>query len=316
MSNNQSNPSIKLEPSILDQLLAKSVRATLERVSTLAQPTVAVTSLEPISENKEVIRFGKREPQPVAVHTTAQSSAATSAQINEATIVSTRTFQLGTESLSEDVKANHFGLYRGYVESFNKVSVAVDSVPKDDANNPNNSQFRRLKQDEQFNLNAVKLHELYFGNVGDKRSEIRRDSTVFMRLERDWGSFENWQLDFRACGMAAKEGWAVCYYEPFKQKYINCFVESHSEGIPVTGIPVLVVDTWHHAWFKDYLGEKLTYLNAMLKEVNWDVVEARMACAEASNIHQLYMIQPSYPADLPQRSGVIIPSSLPVVAAE
>lgn len=300
--------SVTIDATQLEKVLSQSVKATLDRgvVTKKVEEKPLV-----VAESKEVIRFGKNDTTSVVTSTPQPKH-----NLNEATIVSTRTFQLGTDSLSEDVKANHFGLYKGYVESFNKVSIAVDSIPKDDANNPNNSQFRRLKEDEQFNLSAVKLHELYFGNIGDKRSEIRRDSTVFMRLEKDWGSFENWQLDFRACGMAAKEGWAVCYYEPFKQKYINCFVEGHNVGVPVGGIPVLVVDTWHHAWFKDYLGEKLTYLNAMLKEVNWDVVEARMACAESSGIHQLYMIQPSYPTDLAHRPGVVVPSSLPVTATE
>lgn len=214
--------------------------------------------------------------------------------LKEAVVAIPKPFTIKTDNTSNLTKQNHFELYRGYVDSFNKVSANLDIVPKEDANNANNSHFRHLKLDEQHNLNGVKFHELYFANVGDKRSEVRMDSISFMRLERDWGTFETWQLDFRACGMSATEGWAICYYDPFKKRYFNTCVEKHTNNIPLMGIPVLVVDTWHHAWFRDYPGEKLSFLNAMLKEVNWSVVEARMTVAEDCRLDQIYNIQPLY----------------------
>lgn len=257
-----------------------------------------------LTESKEILWFDDKPIQ-------SSKSNVINKNITEATIVSTKPFFLNTETLSNDVKENHLKLYQNYAESFNKISSKLDTVPKEEANNPSNSDFRRLKMDEQENLNGVKLHELYFANVGDKTSLIRRDSMPFMRLERDWGSFENWQLDFRACGMSATEGWAVCFFEPFKQKYFNVIIEKHNINIPVGAIPVLVVDTWHHAWFKDYLGEKQTYLNAMMKEINWDIIEARMTIAESSNLHQLYMIQPKYSVEEP-KNFTLIPAEAPI----
>jgi len=216
--------------------------------------------------------------------------------IKEAVILTPKAFVLKTEFQSNTTKENHFKLYKSYVDSFNRISSKLDTVDKvKDPSNANDSEFRRLKQDEQHNLNGVKLHELYFDNISDLASNIGMDSIPFIRLARDWGSFESWQFDFRACGMAATEGWAVLYWEPFKQRYLNCFVEKHNIGVPVGGIPVLVVDTWHHAWFRDFPDSpdgKLNYLNAMMREVNWNVVEARMIIAERSNIQQIFMIKP------------------------
>jgi hypothetical protein len=54
------------------------------------------------------------------------------------------------------------------------------------------------------------------------------------------------------------------------------------------GIPVIVVDTWHHAWFKDYGADKIGYLNAMMLELNWAIVEQRMMIAERANLDQIY----------------------------
>ena len=237
--------------------------------------------------------------------------------INENVVLSVKPFALKTEQQSELVKENHFKLYKSYVDSFNKISSKLDTVDKIiEPNNSNNSEFRRLKEDEQHNLNGVKLHELYFDNISDLASNIGMDSIPFMRLSRDWGSFENWQFDFRACGMAAREGWAILYWEPIKQRYMNCFVEGHVNGVPVGGIPVLVIDTWHHAWFRDYPSApegKLNYLNAMMREINWNVVEARMVIAERSNIQQVYLVKPvANPNSSLQRGDVRMSNAPPI----
>lgn len=212
--------------------------------------------------------------------------------ISEAVILMPRSFVLKTDVQSPTTKENHEKLYKSYVDSFNKISSKLDSVSKQDAENPNDSEFRRLKIDENHNMNGAKFHELYFMNIGDLNSEIRADSIPFMRLSRDWGTFDQWQLDFRACGMAATEGWAICYFDPFKQRYFNCFVEKHNMYIPLMGIPVIVIDTWHHAWFYDYPGEKMEYLNKSMRELNWDVIEMRMLASEMSKLNQIYAIQP------------------------
>lgn len=212
--------------------------------------------------------------------------------ISEAVILMPRSFILKTDVQSPTTKENHEKLYKSYVDSFNKISSKLDSVSKQDAENPNDSEFRRLKIDENHNMNGAKFHELYFMNIGDLNSEIRADSIPFMRLSRDWGTFDQWQLDFRACGMAATEGWAVCYFDPFKQRYFNCFVEKHNMYIPLMGIPVIILDTWHHAWFYDYPGEKMEYLNKSMRELNWDVIEMRMLASEMSKLNQIYAIQP------------------------
>lgn len=231
--------------------------------------------------------------------------------LKEALILTVRTFTQKGDVQSPTTKENHEKLYKSYVDSFNKISAKLDTVPKADADNNNDSEFRRLKLDECHNFNGVKLHELYFTNIGDVNSEIRADSIPFMRLSRDWGTFDQWQLDFRACGMSAREGWTVCYFDPFKQQYLNTFIEGHVLNIPLMGIPVLIIDTWHHAWFYDYPGEKMEYLNKSMREINWNVVEARMLAAEMAKLHQIYAIQPVISNEKDRSVG--LPNAMPPV---
>jgi hypothetical protein len=83
-------------------------------------------------------------------------------------------------------------------------------------------------------------------------------------------------------------------YEPYKNVYMNICIDSHNIGIPVGAVPVLVLDMWSHAFFKDYQIDKKSYIVSMMKEINWDVVEARMILAEKSELNALYKIHPIY----------------------
>jgi Fe-Mn family superoxide dismutase len=45
--------------------------------------------------------------------------------------------------------------------------------------------------------------------------------------------------------------------------------------------PLIVVDMWEHAYYKDYQTDKQSYLVAMMRELNWNVIEERFLKAEA-----------------------------------
>jgi Fe-Mn family superoxide dismutase len=233
-------------------------------------------------------------------------------KLTEALILAPKTFVLKTDSISGAIKELHTNIYKKYIDNFNDISRKLDTIDPNEAENVNNSTFRRLKEDEAKNANGAKLHELYFSNISDPSSEIRVDSMPFMRLSRDWGTFEKWQFDFRACGMCAEEGWLLCYYDPYKQKYLNTFVDKNTINVPICGIPVIVVDTFHHAWFRDYSESKIEYLNTMMKELNWSVIEARMVVAEKSNLQNLYAIQPIVNAE-PEKMLATLPTNQPPI---
>ena len=194
--------------------------------------------------------------------------------LNEAYFAQVKTFSQVSESLSDKTKASHTELYKGYVESLNKVSSELDSVSKD--GDSNHSIWRNTKVDEIYNLNATWLHELYFANCFDPQSEVYMDSKAFMRLQRDWGSFEEWQKDFLATGIVSREGWVVCGYNVFLKKFVNTLIDLHSTNVMVGIIPVLVIDMWSHSYFKDYLKDKKSYLVTMMREINWDIIEDRI----------------------------------------
>lgn len=204
-------------------------------------------------------------------------------KINESYVAEPKPFKQVSEMVSQKTKEAHTTLYREYVDTLNGVSAKLDTADRG-ASNSKHSDFRSLKLDEAYNLNAVWLHELYFANCYDPHSEIVMDSIAYIKLQRDFGTFEDWQRDFIACAMAASNGWAVCGYHTFLKKYINVPISHHSGDIPLGFYPVIVVDMWEHAYARDYLSDKKSYLIAQMREINWEVCEDRFKRAEAIGV--------------------------------
>lgn len=81
--------------------------------------------------------------------------------INESYVAQPKQFDLSTELLSPSNKRNHIELYDQYIKDFNKISAELDTVDRSAASS-NDSEYRALKIDETYNMNAAYLHELYF----------------------------------------------------------------------------------------------------------------------------------------------------------
>lgn len=199
--------------------------------------------------------------------------------LNESYIVQAKKYNLPTELLSEKNKKEHQELLAKYVKALNEVSTKLDTVSREDSN-LNFSEYRALKIDEVYNLNAAYLHALFFENISDQRSIITMDSLAFMRLERDFGSFDAWQKDFVACCLSARNGWGVTVYNTMLKRYINVCIDLHHHNIPMGSHPIIVMDCWEHSYYRDYLSDRKTYVYGMMKELDWKEIEGRFQKAE------------------------------------
>lgn len=200
--------------------------------------------------------------------------------VNEAVILPARTFALKTEFLSQGNKDSHIKKYEMYIEKATEVSIKLDSADRQKVNNESCS-FRSLKLDETHTQNGQYLHELYFENISDLASEINMDTLAYMKIARAFGSFDNWQKDFLACCQASRNGWAALVFNMYTATYQNILIDSNEINIPVSCIPVIVIDVHDHAYYRDYLNEVKTYSAAMMKELNWNIIEKRVERVES-----------------------------------
>lgn len=209
-----------------------------------------------------------------------RKSSVVSELTTESYVAEPKPFKQVSELVSQKTKDAHTKTYQGHVESLNKVSAELDTVERHDVDS-RHSDFRSLKLDETYNLNGVWLHELYFANCFDIHSEIFMDSKSYMKLQETFGTFDDWQKDAMACAMACGQGWFICGYNMFLKRYVNTIVSNNSQDVVLGLYPILVIDLHEHAYHRDYLSDKKSYVVAMMRQIDWNIVEERVVKAES-----------------------------------
>jgi len=202
-----------------------------------------------------------------------------SEKLTESYVTEPKKFDLKTDLLSDATKNAQMQEFEQFVAALNKVSAELDGADRETANNKS-SDYRSLKLDEVYTMNASFLRALYFENISDLRSKITMDALSFIRLERDFGTFDEWQRDFMACCMSSRDGYAITGYSIFLKRYMNFVVDEEAKNVGIGVIPIIVMDMNVGAYWKDYLDNKRAYVRAMMKELNWDRVEDRFRQAE------------------------------------
>src|SRR5205807_3454003 len=101
-------------------------------------------------------------------------------------------------------------------------------------------------------------------------------SRLSARLETDFGGLENWKKDFTAAGAMRGIGWVVTYHDPLRNRLFNAWINEHDAGHLVGCGPIVIMDVFEHAYMLDYGVKKAGYIEAFFKQLNWDVVTARL----------------------------------------
>jgi Fe-Mn family superoxide dismutase len=178
---------------------------------------------------------------------------------------------LGMEGFSDTLLNNHFTLYNGYVTNTNKNLELSQQLLKEG----NTYAFGEVKRRLGWEFNGIRLHELYFGNLGGK-APLKKDGKLAKKLAENFGSYEAWEKDFREVGAMRGIGWAVLYQDNTNGRLINFWINEHDCGHPAGCIPILIMDVFEHAYMIDYGVKKAGYIDAFFKNVNWDAAEKRL----------------------------------------
>jgi Fe-Mn family superoxide dismutase len=180
---------------------------------------------------------------------------------------------IGIPGFSETLLKNHFTLYQGYVTNTNKLLETLQALLNDGkAGTP---EYAELKRRLGWEFDGMRLHEYYFDNLGGKAA-IDRNGTLAKKMAEDFGSFENWEKDFKATGAMRGIGWTVLYQDPASGRLINFWINEHDAGHPAGAVPILIMDVFEHAFMIDYGLKRADYIAAFFNNVNWAAAEARL----------------------------------------
>ena len=102
---------------------------------------------------------------------------------------------IGLEGFSEKLLKNHFTLYQGYINNFNKLDETLMGMEKE--GKFEGPVFSELNRRLGWEFNGMRLHELYFENMMKGGSVLEADSELHKKIVQEWESFEMWEKDFK-----------------------------------------------------------------------------------------------------------------------
>lgn len=166
----------------------------------------------------------------------------------------------------------HLKLYLGYVTNTNLLRENIARIVEEGM--AGSVEFSELVRRLGFEYNGMRLHELYFENIG---GDSKPSTDLKAVIEEAFGCWENWEVEFRKIAAMRGVGWAILYKDPKTGFLSNHWIGLHEEGHPAGFQPLLVMDVWEHAWTA-YLKptERGRYIDDFFANINWKTVESRL----------------------------------------
>jgi Fe-Mn family superoxide dismutase len=179
----------------------------------------------------------------------------------------------GMAGFSDKALDLHFALYEGYVNNVNKIMEEVDEyIVK---GKTDSIQYAELKRRFGWEFDGMRLHEYYFGALGGN-GQIDKEGKLYKSIKEQFGDFETFLTDFIATGKMRGIGWAILYQDPMSGKLLNFWINEHDQGQPAGLNLILNIDVFEHAYVPDYGKDRASYIDAYIKNINWEEVEKRL----------------------------------------
>ena len=100
---------------------------------------------------------------------------------------------------------------------------------------------------------------------GDPRGRIAS------RIVRDFDSVEAWRADLKATALASR-GWAWTAYDWDERRLFNYLGDSQGTFPVWNATPLVAIDLDEHAYFLDYRTDRGAYVDAVLDNLDWAIV--------------------------------------------
>ena len=156
-----------------------------------------------------------------------------------------------------------------------KAVVAADAKLEESAKSgtaTDPAAFAHLKRLVNSRGNSVVLHEFYFDGLSPKTIDPHQN--VRSAIEQRFGSMEKWSADFVASAKEAA-GWAMLVKHPVNGKLYNVVSDEHAMGVLWMAVPIVVIDTYEHAFYIDYQNRKAEYVEKFMTHIDWNEADTR-----------------------------------------
>ena len=184
--------------------------------------------------------------------------------------------------LSERLIRSHWdNNYCGAVKALNAVEQRLAAMLDDPDLPP--YVYGDLKREELLRTGSVRLHELYFANLG---GDGKPGGAIDQIIAHEFGTSSRWEAEFRrtANALAGGSGWVILAVGSGGELH-NYWAWDHTNGAPGSR-PLLVLDMYEHAYHLDYGAAAARYIDAFMQNVEWEEVSRRLVQATSPRVDE------------------------------
>jgi superoxide dismutase, Fe-Mn family len=182
------------------------------------------------------------------------------------------------DGLSEKLINSHWqNNYGGSVNALNTIKTRLKAALAEDDLPP--YVYNDLKREHLMRTGSVVLHEYYFDNIAPPGA---RNAELDQQLQKAFGSTESWEKEFKriGAGLGGGSGWTLLAWNTHTGTLENYWMADHMHA-PAGALPIIVMDMYEHSYQMDYGAAAADYINAFMRNINWDVAAERLDAALA-----------------------------------
>jgi len=166
--------------------------------------------------------------------------------------------------------------HKTYVNGLNKAEIMLV-----EARIKNDYEFIKYWENElAFNGSGHILHSIYWTTMISLGQGKQPGLQTINQINSYFGSYASFQQQFSNAALKVEgSGWTILTWQPTWQRLEILQAEKHQNLALWSGIPILILDVWEHAYYLDYQNKRKDYVNSWWQLVNWYEVERRLLLA-------------------------------------
>lgn len=181
--------------------------------------------------------------------------------------------------LTEATVQEHQSLLDGYKKALDSYQKEYSKVLRsNEQGSPNAGTLREVLRNLSHNTNAVFLHEMYFTDVINcKPYPLEKDDQAKNLIKEFFpGGANKLEEQIKRVAMTPRNGWVILAFCT-QSKSLNLeIIDLHEIGSSICSIPVLALDMWEHAYYRDFGLDKEAYINWFLERLDWRNIRNRI----------------------------------------
>ena len=183
--------------------------------------------------------------------------------------------------ISGEIMALHHGKHHaGYVTGVNTTLDKLEAAREA-------RQFDTivlLERNLAFHLSGHVLHSIFWKNLSPDGGGTP-SGDLAAAIDEWFGSFDAFRAQMSSATTSVQgSGWGALSWDTLGNRLYVEQVYDHQGNIGQSGIPLLVIDAWEHAYYLQYKNDRASFVEAVWNVVDWNDVAERFARAQSFSL--------------------------------